>query len=214
MIRFIRFYRSLDQRKKVIYKTASLLILAFFWAALKMAVSAYEKSLFLFLSALFSFFLIASKSFALVGFIKDKDAASKKYAIASSAFLSLSGVFYAAFNLRLAFGYFPNDYGNILSISIALGSFLMIVLSIVGLAKKKGKNVYLRILNWISFASALTDLMLTQMALLMFTSPEMDQIYNLYFALGIGLFAFFLGAAFFAISLKRRNTPIKQERKN
>jgi hypothetical protein len=137
--------------------------------------------------------LCFSKFNCLLGIKKDEKLSSKKYFIIATTLIIVAGIFYSAYSLRLLFGHTPRSYGMIIAITIAAFSFYYMINSIVNLFKYKASTPYYKTLKLISFIAALTDIMLTQMSLLIVCSPEMSQVYNVYFALGIGVLTVLLG---------------------
>lgn len=161
-----------------------------FWFAVKLVLGIVALSSFLIASALFTFALSLSKLFCLFGIAKDEKAERKVYAVTTFVFVALAGLFYCIYNVRLLYGFKPTDFGLIPAIAIAAVSFYLFVKSIVNLVRYRKRNIYYKSLKLIAFIGALTNILLTQTSLLMVEMPEMNQIYNVYGALGIGAFAF------------------------
>jgi hypothetical protein len=193
MKNIIEYYKSLNKEVKLQIKTKIAFAFSIFWSIAKILMGIFSSSIFLFASALFTLALCFSKFTCLQGIKKDEKLLTKKYFIFSSMLIIISGVFYAGYSLRLLFGHIPKNYGIIVAITIATFSFYCMVNSIINLFRYKNSSPYYRTLRVISFIAALTDIMLTQMSLLIVCMPEMSQLYNVYFALGIGIITVLLG---------------------
>lgn len=189
MIKTIKRYYDMEKEKRVIINTYIALGFGFFWTFSKIIISILTKSIFLFSLALFSIFLIFSRLFLIIGIKKDK----MKYHLISSIFICILGIIYSGYNIRFLFGDLPTNYGMVISLAIAVVSFASLVLSIINIVKFKKSNQYLKLLKLISLIIALTDIMLTQMSLLMWQMPELSQVYNAYFAIAIGIITFIIG---------------------
>lgn len=70
---------------------------------------------------------------------------------------------------------------------------------------RKYHNIYFDNLKIVSFIGALTDIMLTQMSLLMVEDPNINQLYNVIVALVISLFTIILGLVLFIKNLSIKN---------
>lgn len=193
MIKVIKRYRKLSVETKTRIKTWISFSLSLFWSLIKIVISIITNSVFLLASAFFTLSLCFSKFTCLRGIKKDPTVIRKRYFLTASILIIFSGIFYANYNVRLLFGETPKSYGLIPAITIATISFYFIVTSIINLIKIKNANVYYRIIKLIAFIGALTDIMLTQMSLLMVEMPTLNQTYNVYFALAIGCLTILIG---------------------
>lgn len=165
------------------------LVANFFWFAIKLSLGLSASSVFLVSSAIFTFALALSKVTCFIGRKKDE----RKWLAFSSLLIVLAGMSYAGYNVRLLMGFHPQDFGLITAIGIATLSFFLLVRSIVELVKARKSDEYEKNIKIIAFISALANIMLTQLSILAVEMPQMDQTYNVYFALGIGVFTIILG---------------------
>ncbi len=194
MKKIILKYKNIPSERKIFFKTLCSFLFSFIWSIVKLIMGIFISSLFLLASSLFTLSMCFSKLFCLLGIKKDKDCSSKFYISLSSFLIIIAGIFYGIYNLRLLNGYIPVNYGLIISIVIALFSFIFLINSIVYLIKERKKNnFYYKNLRTIAFINALNDLLLTQMTLLMNKMPNMDHSKNIYFALIISIISILLG---------------------
>lgn len=97
-----------------------------------------------------------------------------------------AGIVYIVYSARLL--YYPENagYGLIPAIAIAAFGFLSLGLSITGMVKAKGKGLLFREIKILSFTSALTDIVLVQIALLAASGSGDNSVYNAYIGIGVG----------------------------
>jgi hypothetical protein len=88
---------------------------------------------------------------------------------------------------RLYFVDYQPKYGLIGGIAIASFAFVNLTFAIIGITRVR-KNSYMhKMLKVSHFITALTDLVITQIALLYAIKPEIDMTYNIHFGLGIAI---------------------------
>ena len=193
-MKLIEIYKLKSTNERRIINAFVSFCCGLIWAIIQFVIFLITKSFFLFSSSLFSLSLSLARLLSIIGYKKEENDKDKSYLVLSSIFIITGGIFYSSYSLRLLFGETPTDFGLIPSITIALFSFIFIINSITTLIKdRKNKNKYIKNIKIISFITSLVNIMLTQMSLLMVQSPNMDQKYNLYFALIIGAIAIILG---------------------
>lgn len=205
-MKIIKQYKELSVEKKLILSTTITFVLTLLWSIGKVIIGFIVSSFFLLASAFFSLTMCFSRYCCLSGIKKDVTMTKKRYISLSSGLIILAGLLYGIYNIRLLFGYMPTNYGLILSIAIATFSFTFLVSSIINLIKyRKYHNIYFDNLKIVSFIGALTDIMLTQMSLLMVEDPNINQLYNVIVALVISLFTIILGLVLFIKNLSIKN---------
>ena len=143
MKKIILKYKNIPSERKIFFKTLCSFLFSFIWSIVKLIMGIFISSLFLLASSLFTLSMCFSKLFCLLGIKKDKDCSSKFYISLSSFLIIIAGIFYGIYNLRLLNGYIPVNYGLIISIVIALFSFIFLINSIVYLIKERKKNFLL-----------------------------------------------------------------------
>ena len=194
MKNLIKKYKEKTSDEKRIIRALITICIGAVWSLALIVFSIISQSIFIFVSALFSISLYVSNLLCLIGFKKNDEESHKFYIILSSLLMIAGGIFYCVYSVRLLFGESPRNFGLIISLAIALFSFISIVNSSIALVRdRKNPNIYIRNIKIVSFISALTSIMLTQMSLLMIKAPNVDQRYNFYFALAISIFACFIG---------------------
>ncbi|VEU79927.1 hypothetical protein [Haploplasma axanthum] len=92
----------------------------------------------------------------------------------------------------------------IVAIFIASFSFLNIGLAIIGVYKTKRKSPLLNVIKVISFMTSLTDIALTQKAILSVTSSNPSNYYNALFGIGIGCIGMIISFVLIYKTSKRR----------
>ena len=111
-------------------------------------------------------------------------------------FLGLSGMQYTVYMSRLIFNDVPlNDYGPIISMLIAAVAFTELGIALYGCFKVAGKGYFLKNVKLINFSSALTAIVLTEVALMTFAETNMN------LELISGLFGVIVGIIIFLIAV-------------
>ena len=111
-------------------------------------------------------------------------------------FLGLSGMQYTVYMSRLIFNDVPlNDYGPIISVLIAAVAFTELGIALYGCFKVAGKGYFLKNVKLINFSSALTAIVLTEVALMTFAETNMN------LELISGLFGVIVGIIIFLIAV-------------
>jgi len=202
--------KSREEKKRITSVLTG--IINFTWGLVQVGMGIFLPSLFLVFAGLFSIVIGFAKTTCLIG-LKKGDDQKKKYVIIAHALIILAGVFYCWYNVRLLFGYKPTDFGLIPSITIALVATTTVTLAIINLVQFWKGNAYYKTICLVSLITALTNVMLTQMSLLMVEMPEMDQRFNVYFALGIGVFAMVTGVLNLVFMLRKFDKEEKENHK-
>src|SRR5574344_373084 len=194
-IKLIEKYKAKSNDEKRIIQSYFSFSFGIIYSIVQFLFFIMTNSFFLVDSSLFSLSLCLSRLFCIIGYKLDKDNKRLVYVILSSILLAGGGVLYAIYSMRLLYGELPTDFGIIISITIALFSFIFIIKAIIVLIKERhNNNKYARNIRIIAFVSGLVNILLTQMSLIMANSPDTNQKYNLYFAFGIAIVTILLGA--------------------
>ena len=114
--------------------------------------------------------------------------------IATGIFLMLAGIQYAIYMGRLIYSNVETmKYGGFLAVSIATVSFIEMGIAIYGCFKAYGKGHYYRNLKLINLSSAMTAIVLTEVALMSFASDTDSRVINGIFGLVVGLLIVLIG---------------------
>jgi len=191
-MKIIKNIRQADKVKKTKIIATCTGFINFLWSTIQFTLGCIYESLFLIASGIF-LLLIALSKFLCVKSLQKNDKVFEIHTIKTVNFLLIaSGLFYAIYMLRLLFGNLPTSFGLIMSIAIATFSFVNMTIAIINLVKTRGKTWTLRTIRLISFIGAMTNILLTQMALLMSQKPDAPQQFNCYFGIAIGCFTIFI----------------------
>ncbi len=178
------------------------LVYNFVWAVLKIVFGAFTLSYF---------FCVSGASTLLFGFIKriylknyqsNDESEKRAKSITISILLMISSALFCVFMARLFFIDAQQDYGLILSITIAAFSFFELGLSIHNFVKaRKSNDILLKSFKGCSLASSCFAIVLTQVALLSATKTP-GNLYNAITGVVFGLFALLIGLTLLIQSLK------------
>ena len=209
-MKIIDKYRQMTVEERAVLLSTCMGLFNMVWALVQIVLGIVYDAHFLIASGLFSACMSVTRGLNAYS-LKRKDVTlEKKVVRITSVLISLAGLFYAIYMLRLLGGTKPMDFGLIPSITIALFSFVSITIAIINLFKMKGRRASLGTIRLASLVSGLTNLMLTQMALLMTQVPDMNQEYNFYFGLFVGVVTIALGILNITHDQKVRSTSKKQ----
>ena len=209
-MKIIDKYRQMTVEERAVLLSTCMGLFNMVWALVQIVLGIVYDAHFLIASGLFSACMSVTRGLNAYS-LKRKDVTlEKKVVRITSVLISLAGLFYAIYMLRLLGGTKPMDFGLIPSITIALFSFVSITIAIINLFKMKGRRASLGTIRLASLVSGLTNLMLTQMALLMTQVPDMNQEYNFYFGLFVGVVTIVLGILNITHDQKVRSTSKKQ----
>lgn len=174
-------YRNIpfEKRNKVfaIFSVIFNFILAF-----GKLVLAWFFGVFFFVAAVINIFTALSKMLCYRGMKDGNSSNFKKYNTFISIFEFLAGVQYTIYMVALFVGHRSTfNYDQILGIAIALVSFIEVGVAIYGLIKVSQKGYYYRDIKLINFGSALTALVLTEIALTSSSSEtDMSQLNGIF----------------------------------
>ncbi len=159
-------------------------------------------------SGIFNLFIFFSKKICYEElFINDSNNLKKNIKIA--IYLFSAGLFYLLYMLRLIFKEESGrTYTFYIAIGIAFVSFFELGLALYGIIADKGQTRIYRNLKIINFCSALTAIMLTQIAILSFTGTTNVNQTNGFIGMGIGIIIMILSLYIYfapSISLKDRS---------
>lgn len=183
----IKNYLNQTYAEKTVFKTSIVSIFNFLWSIAKLLFGIISKSYFIFASGIFTLLIGFSKRLCVHGIKKEKFSSEKKIVIYTCLGLICACMFYGIYMFRLYFVNYQPKYGLIGGITIASFSFVNLTFAIIGITKVR-KNSYMhKMLKITNFITALTDLVITQIALLYAIEPVTDMTYNIHFGLGIAL---------------------------
>ncbi len=179
----------------------------FVWFTFRLITGICFNSIFLIVSAGFSFCNGSVRRMCYKS-IKQYDSSLKTLLKFRNGgiILTLASLCYIGYSTFMIFIPTNFHYGMIISIAIAAFSFTNLILAIIGIVKTKGKNVLLREIKVTNLAAALTNIVLTQIAILSFSSTADASLYNGLMGIGVGFIILIMGIV---LSILGQNKIIK-----
>lgn len=189
----INKYRSLSFEQRAIFNAKFSIIFNFILALGKVILSLFYGIFFL-VAGIVNIFIMLSKLECFLG-IKNPNKMSFKYRnILISIFLIIAGLQYAIYSTRMLISDIEMmDYNMYLGIIIALVSFIEITFAIKGLFNLYSKGHYYRNLKIINLCSAMTAIVLTEVALMSAASETDSSLTDSIFGLCVGILIVLLG---------------------
>ena len=183
----IRAFRRIPERNRTIaYGLMSLLVnLCFF--AFKIIVGVVYKMPFLIAVAIYNLLIGLVKANCSQGLLKNKDEYKDcKTYVLGGAILVISSVFYILYTANQVDNPYNRHFNLAIAILIAVFAVYRVSMSIGGLVKIKGKTMLIKEYKLTNFAIALTNVVLTQIAILSYLEVPNMHYYNSIFGLVIG----------------------------
>ena len=170
MMKIVNYYRSLSFQEKTVF-TAKLSILMNLILGIGKTILSFFFGVFFLVAAIVNYFIMLTKLECYLG-IKYPNKKSFEYRNKCvGIFLLIAGLEYAIYMGRMIFTDVAiMDYDMILVIIIACVAFVELVVAIKGCFKSLGKGHYYRNIKLTSLCSALTAIVLTEVALTSFAS--------------------------------------------
>ena len=174
-------YKNLPFNKRTDLHNKVTMIGNLIWAILKIVFAYFIKSIFVSLSGFYTIFIALSKTAYFDGKRNRTSVYSERKYVKRIAFgLLLAGISYLAYFTELFLKPKDSAYDLIFSITLATVAFCEVGFSILGIFKsKRSYDLLLTSLKFINLSSALSSIVLTQIALLSLNLTAQDSvIYN------------------------------------
>ena len=193
MIKIINKYRALSFEEKTIFSTTFSMIFNGIMAIGKILLSFFFGVFFL-VSGVLNIFMLMAKAECYLG-VKSPEKKTFEYRnFMTGMFLVLAGLQYAVYMGRMLYANIElMEYDMILGIIIATVSFVEIGIAIIGCFKVNGKGHYYRNIKIINLCSAMTAIVLTEVALMSFASETDSRVMNGIFGLVVGAIIVLMG---------------------
>ena len=194
---FTAFHRIPEKNRTIAYGFMALLknLLYFLF---KIIVGIVFKNPLLIAVALYNLLIGLVKANCSRGLWKNKDDLKDcKTYIRGGAILFFSSIFYIIYTANQVGNPYNIQYNIFIAICIAAFATYSITVSIIGLFRTKGKTMLIKEYKFTNFATALTNLVLTQMALLSLMKVPNMHTYNA--TLGIIVGAVILGFGLYLV---------------
>ncbi len=197
MLKIIKKYRTLSFEDKTIFSTTFSILFNAVMAVGKIFLSFFFGIFFL-VSGVLNIFMMMSKSECYLG-VKFPNKKTFEYRnFMTGLFLILAGLQYAIYMGRMLYTNVElMEYDMILGISIATVSFVEIAIAIIGCFKVNGKGHYYRNIKIINLCSAMTAIVLTEVALMSFASETDSRMLDGIFGLVVGAIIVLMGVFIF-----------------
>ena len=189
----INTYRIFSFEEKTIFTTKFSIV---FNAVLAIAkfILAFFQGIFFFVAGFINIFVMIAKLECYIGVKEQEDKTFEEHNFMIGLFLIFAGLQYAIYMGRLIFSDVPTaQYSMFLGIVIACVSFVELGVAIKGCFNSVGKGHYYRNIKIINLASALTAIVLTEIALMSFAAEGDSRIIDGTFGLAVGAINILLG---------------------
>ena len=194
-MKLIDKFKSMSYEERCIFTVKFSITLNSILAIGKFGLAIYKLDVFFFVAGVINILLMLAKVQCYSG-IKLNKKADDTTNLLVALFLGLSGMQYTVYMSRLIFNDVPlNDYGPIISVLIAAVAFTELGIALYGCFKVAGKGYFLKNVKLINFSSALTAIVLTEVALMTFAETDMN------LELISGLFGVIVGVIIFLIAV-------------
>ena len=188
---FISKYRSLPYEEKMLYTTVLSMCLNAVLAIGKILFGLFFGFVFC-IAGTFNAFMFLAKHECFLGIKTNKKTFEERNKMIS-IFLFVASIIYIIYMARLVFfDVKVYDYTMIMGIMIACVSFVELGVAIYGLFRVKKSGHYHRNIKIINLCSALTAIILTQIAILTFTGTPNVNMLNGFSGMGVGVVALLL----------------------
>ena len=183
----IRAFRRIPERNRTIAYGMMALLKNLCFFAFYFIVGIIYKTPLLIAVAIYNLLIGLVKANCSRGLLKNKDEYKdcKSY-ILGGAILVVSSIFYIIYTANEVANPYNRHFNLVISILIAAFAVYRVSLSIGGLVKIKGKTMLIKEYKLTNFAIALTNVVLTQIAILSFLEVENMHYYNSMFGVIVG----------------------------
>lgn len=199
MIKIVDKYRQMSFEEKTLFSTKFSIFSNAFFAITKI-IASFFLGIFFLVAGVLNIFVMMSKLECFLG-IKYPQKKSFRYRNNMiGLFLVLAGLQYAIYMGRLLYSNVDvMNYDMILGIGIACVSFLELGFAIKGWFVSFGKGHYLRNIKLINLCSAMTAIVLTEIALMSFASETDSRMMDGIFGLVVGIVISLIGGLIFIL---------------
>lgn len=194
---FTAFHRISETNRTIAYGIMALFKNLFYFV-FKIIVGIVFKNPLLIAIALYNLLIGLVKANCSRGLWKNKDDLKDcKTYVRGGAILFFSSIFYIIYTANQVGNPYNIKYNIGIAICIAAFATYSVTVSIIGLFRTKGKTMLIKEYKFTNFATALTNIVLTQMAILSLCPVENMNFYNS--LLGIIVGSVILGFALYLI---------------
>ena len=185
--------KSLSFKEKTFYTSLFSVILNALIGVFEIILSI-RYGVFFLVTGIQNICLMLARLECLLGMKEYKKRSLKLRTFLIGTFLIIAGLEYAIYMSRMVFSDVEiAEYGMILGITIACVSFFQMFLAIRGLFISYGKGHYVRDLKLINLCTALTAIVLTEVAITSFASETSTRIIDGIFGMSVGAIIVIIG---------------------
>lgn len=197
-----RDYRALEKNDKVALTTAFSTALGGIMVIVKLAMGLWTMSVLFIVRAVYYAMLCISRFFIVKAHARTRQIADRMQRFAqernvchrTGALLCFIGLSYAAFSLTMFFTGSPNEYGEIIAITVATISFIKIGIAIRGMiVSYKTRNPLDSSVKFVTFIDAMLSLVVMQDVLLESQGTAHAAQSSDLFGIGLGTVAVIIG---------------------
>lgn len=183
---FTAFQRIPEKNRTIAYGLMAL-IKNLFYFVFKIIVGIVFRNPLLVAIAIYNLCIGLVKANCSRGLWKNKDDIKdcKTYTL-GGAILTISSIFYIVYTANQVGNPYNIEYNLVIALAIAVFSTYSVTVSILGLVRTKGKTMLIKEYKFTNFSTALTNLVLTQMALLGIMPMEGMHLYNTILGIVVG----------------------------
>ncbi len=175
----IRAFQRIPEKNRTIAYGIMALLKNLCYFAFKIIVGIVFKTPLLIAIAIYNLLIGLVKANCSRGLWKNKDDLKDcKTYIRGGAILLLSSIFYIIYTANQVGNPYGIKYNTIIAIAIAAFATYSVTVSIIGLFRTKGKTMLIKEYKFTNFATALNNIVLTQMALLSLMPVKNMNFYN------------------------------------
>ena len=184
----IRAFQRIPETNRTIAYGIMALLKNLFYFVFKIVVGIVFKNPLLVAIALYNLCIGFVKANCSRGLLKNKDDLKDcKTYIRGGVILFLSSIFYIVYTANQVGNPYNITYTYLIAVAIAAFATYSITVSIIGLFRTKGKTMLIKEYKFTNFATALTNLVLTQMAILSFIPIKNMHFYNSLLGVIVGI---------------------------
>lgn len=183
----IRAFRRIPEKNRTIAYGIMALLKNLCYFAFKVIVGIVFKTPLLIAVAIYNLLIGLVKANCSRGLWKNKDDLKDiKTYIRGGAILLISSIFYIIYTANQVGNPYGVKYNLVIAIAIAAFAAYSITLSITGLYHTKGKTMLIKQYKFTNFATALTNLVLAQIAILSLSPVKNMNFYNALLGIIVG----------------------------
>lgn len=184
---FTAFHRIPEKNRTIAYGIMALFKNLFYFV-FKVIVGIVFKNPLLIAIALYNLLIGLVKANCSRGLWKNKDDLKDcKTYVRGGVILFVSSIFYIIYTANQVGNPYGVKYNIFIALCIAVFATYSITVSIIGLFRTKGKTMLIKEYKFTNFATALTNIVLTQMAILSLSPVENMNFYNSLLGIIVGI---------------------------